>query len=269
MNDIESPAGARISPGRNRVLPTERLYNIRDLGGYPAAGGRSVRWNLLYRAGDLNNPSQGDSVLIEERRLAVIVDFRSEAEIRKTPDMVAAGRKAKLPIDAGNILALCRGRIRKPQVRRREDGGDDSGEFIMEELYRRLAEEARPQYREFFAILAEKENAPVLFHCSAGKDRTGLAAALILSALGVDRELIYHDYLLSAECLAGKYRDLIEAEPGIEPFMSVRRSYLEAAFACIDERCGGIERYLKTELGADSALLRDLYTEFASTPAGF
>jgi protein-tyrosine phosphatase len=177
------------------------------------------------------------------------VDFRSEAEISETPDMITAGRKAELSIDAGNILTLCRA------------GEDDSGEFLMEELYRRLAEEARPQYREFFAILAEKGNAPVLFHCSAGKDRTGLAAALVLSALGVDRELIYRDYLLSAECLAGKYRVLIEAEPDIEPFMSVRRSYLEAAFAYIDERCGGVGRYLKTELGADSDLLRDLYTE--------
>jgi protein-tyrosine phosphatase len=249
MNNIESQAGAGGFPGRNRVLPMERLYNVRDLGGYPAAGGRSVRWNLLYRAGDLNNPSHRDRILIEKRRLAVIVDFRSEEEIHKTPDMVAAGRKAELPIDAGNILALaCAGR-------------DDSGEFFMEELYRRLAEESRSQYREFFAILAEKGNAPALFHCSAGKDRTGLAAALLLSALGVDRELIYRDYLLSAECLAEKYRALIEAEPDIEPFMSVRRSYLEAAFARIDERYGGVERYLETELGADSVLLRDLYTE--------
>ncbi|MDR2370949.1 MAG: tyrosine-protein phosphatase [Treponema sp.] len=269
MNNIENQADARIFSAGNRVLPMERLYNVRDLGGYPAAGGRSVRWNLLYRAGDLNNPSRGDGALIKERRLAVIVDFRSEAEICETPDMVAAGRKAELPIDAGNILTLCRLKASGFWAGSFANSHSESaklhacvstGEAVMEELYRRLAEEARPQYREFFAILAEKGNAPVLFHCSAGKDRTGLAAALVLSALGVDREIIYRDYLLSAECLAGKYRALIEAEPDIEPFMSVRRSYLEAAFAYIDECCGGVERYLETELGADSVLLRDLYT---------
>jgi protein-tyrosine phosphatase len=79
--------------------------------------------------------------------------------------------------------------------------------------------------------------------------------------MGVERETIYQDYLLSAICLKGKYRALLERDPHLESVLSVRRSYLETAFARIESDFGGIEHYLGTELGADTALLRELYTE--------
>ncbi|MDR1419486.1 MAG: tyrosine-protein phosphatase [Treponema sp.] len=232
------------------VLPLERLVNVRDLGGFAAADGRFVRRGLLYRAGELSLPSRGDRAALEKLALAAIVDFRSGEEAAKNPDCAISTVKlrAKLPIDAGNILALSR------------KEGDVPGETLMEDLYRCLAEDARPRYREFFAILADSRNAPLLFHCSAGKDRTGLAAALLLSALGVGREQVYRDYLLSAVCLEGKYQDFIEEDPGVAPLMTVKRSYLDAAFESIDGKFGGIERYLEAELGADTGRLRELYT---------
>ncbi|MDR0602155.1 MAG: tyrosine-protein phosphatase [Treponema sp.] len=232
------------------IVPLERLFNVRDLGGFAAADGRLVRRGLLYRAGDLCDPSEGDRAVLEQLGIAAVVDFRSGEEKEKSPDCAigTVRLRVELPIDAGSMIALSR------------EGGDASGEGLMEKLYRRLAEDARPHYREFFAILAYGQNTPLLFHCSAGKDRTGLAAALLLLALGVEREQAYRDYLLSAECLAGKYRALIDGDPGIEPFMTVRRSYLDAAFDHIDGMFGGIERYLETELGADITRLRKLYT---------
>jgi protein-tyrosine phosphatase len=231
-------------------LSMEKLYNVRDLGGFPVGRGLSVRRGLLYRAGELSDPSPADRAALEKRGIATVVDFRSKDEIQKSPDgsIATVQKRVELSIDAGNILALSR-RDR-----------DVSGEILMEDLYRSLAEDARPQYREFFAILAEKGNAPLLFHCSAGKDRTGVAAALILSALGVDRKAVYRDYLFSAGCLTEKYRVLVEAEPDLEPFLTVRRSYLEAAFAHIERHFGGVERYLSDELEADVSLLRELYT---------
>jgi protein-tyrosine phosphatase len=234
-----------------RLLPTENLFNVRDLGGYAAGTGRQVKWGLLFRAGDLYEPSDGDLALLEKKGIRTIVDFRGEQEAAHAPDCkIATVKKAVvLPLDAGNMMDL--GRVERGV----------SGETLMEELYRILADEGRPQYREFFKIISDKENAPLLFHCSAGKDRTGLAAALILSALGVDRELIYQDYVLSHTCLKDKYRAWFEKAPHLEPVMSVRRSYLEAALARIDQDFGGMERYLKTELGADIGLLRELYTE--------
>ncbi|GHT90881.1 protein-tyrosine-phosphatase [Spirochaetia bacterium] len=251
-----------------RLLSMESLFNVRDLGGYavgsgpvaerPVAERRQVKWGLLFRAGDLHKPSERDRALLEKKGIRTIVDFRGADEVERAPDCEIGTVKKTyhLPIEAGNMVDLSR------------TERASSGETLMEGLYRVLVDEARPQYREFFKILSEKgsaapqaANTPLLFHCSAGKDRTGLAAALILSALGLDREQVFQDYSLSGIYLKDKYRTWLEKEPYLEPVMSIRRSYLDAAFSRIEADFGGMEQYLGTELGVDTALLRELYTE--------
>ncbi|MDR0630036.1 MAG: tyrosine-protein phosphatase [Treponema sp.] len=236
-------------PGR--LLPLEGVHNLRDLGGYPTQEGRQLRWGLLYRAGDLHGLSSKDQAFLEKRHIKTIVDFRGTQEKTRAPDGALATlvQTFELPIEAGSILDLC---AAETEVR---------GEALMQELYGRLVEIARPQYRKFFSILADPAHTPLLFHCSAGKDRTGLAAAFILSALGVDRERIYQDYLLSAAYLREMIRQWLAAEPLLEAVLSVRRGYLEAAFAAIDAAFGGINRYVQEELGADTAGMREWYTE--------
>jgi protein-tyrosine phosphatase len=235
---------------RERFVPLEALFNVRDLGGYAAAGGRRVKWGLLYRAGDLNELTARDRAVLEERGIKTIVDFRSQDERDSAPDcdLSTVALNRWLPIDAGSFFSLAELRT------------SDAMEALMEELYRALADKSRDQYREFFALLEDAENLPLLFHCSAGKDRTGFGAALILSALGVDREQIYDDYLLSAQGLKGKYASLVAASPYLEPAFSVRRSYLTAAFELMEKTRGGVESYL-AGLGADPERLRRLYTE--------
>jgi protein-tyrosine phosphatase len=183
--------------------------------------------------------------------LKTIVDFRGGKEKEQAPDdpMPAPVRTRELAIEAGSMLDLTRA----------ERG--IFGEALMEELYSLLVSEARHQYREFFGLLADPGNTPLLFHCSAGKDRTGLAAALILSALGVNRETVYADYMLSAKCLEGKYTDWLAASPHLAPMVSVRPSYLEAAFRKIEDDYGGIDRYLREEIGTDPERLKAAYTE--------
>jgi protein-tyrosine phosphatase len=232
-----------------RVLPLEGLFNVRDLGGY-AAGERQVKWGRLYRSGDLGGLSDQARRALEARRIRTIVDFRDESEREHSPDgdISTVKQNHPLPIDAGNIIDLS------------AVGRGVDGETLMAKLYQALADKARPQYRAFFSILAGEENAPLLFHCSAGKDRTGLGAALLLSALGVDREIILQDYLLSGTCLEGKYAEWLSANPHLEPVMSVRPGYLLAALSLIDRDLGGMEAYLR-DLGADIKTLRRLYTE--------
>jgi protein-tyrosine phosphatase len=188
---------------------------------------------------------------LETRGIKTIVDFRGEKEKQEAPDRAVGtvDTTIELPIEAGNILELF------------ATGAEVQGEVLMRELYSRMVESARPQYRTFFTILAEGGHTPLLFHCSAGKDRTGLAAAFILSALGVDRDRVYQDYLLSAEYLKPVIRQWIAAEPHLEAVMTIRREYLEAAFTRIDTDFGGIERYITEELKADVARLRSCYTE--------
>jgi protein-tyrosine phosphatase len=240
----------REMPGQQRFLPLEALFNVRDLGGYAAAGGRRVKWGLLYRAGDLHELTPGDRAVLEERGIKTIVDFRGQAERDYAPDcdLVTVAQNRWLPIDAGSLFSLA------------ELKTSDAMETLMGELYIALAEKAQDPYREFFSLLQEDGNPPLLFHCSAGKDRTGFGAALILSALGVGREQIYEDYLLSCQGLGAKYASQVAASPYLEPAFSVRRSYLTAAFDWIENAYGGMEPYLAV-LGADPERLRRLYTE--------
>jgi protein-tyrosine phosphatase len=213
--------------------------------------GGQVKWGMLYRSGDLCDLQAEDRRELEKRNLKTVVDFRDQAEREAAPDGVIGTVVSThwLPIDAGNMMDLA------------GVGDSADGEALMEKLYRVLAGEARSQYREFFRILSDPANAPILFHCSAGKDRTGMGAALTLSALGVSRDIIIEDYLLSAEYLKGKYRAWLSADSHLEPMMSVRRRYLEAAFDTIERDYGGMDRYLQDELGASPGLLRELYTE--------
>jgi protein-tyrosine phosphatase len=234
----------------SRVLPLKSLYNVRDLGGYAAAGGRQVRWGLLYRAGDLHRIPDGDRAVLAGLNLKTIVDFRGDQEKKQAPDdPPGTVHIRELPIEAGSILDLSR------------ISGEISGESLMEKLYELLVSKARDRYREFFGILDDPRNAPLLFHCSAGKDRTGLAAALLLSAMGVARERVMADYMLSAECLEDKYAAWVADTPHLASVFSVRPNYLEAAFRKIDEAYGGIDRYLREEIGAEPERLRAAYTE--------
>lgn len=243
MIHIETEAG--------RLIPLEKLYNTRDLGGYETRDKRRVRFGCLYRAGELYVATANDKAALEARGIRTIVDFRGLTEVRQHPDIKPLGlqQQVSLPIDAGNLLDLSR------------VGRDMSGETFMMNLYAIIVETARPQYRELFRLISDTENTPLLFHCSAGKDRTGIAAALIYHALGVDRETIYADYMLSAGYLKEHTKSWIKDEPHLEPVMSIRREYLEAAFKAIDEKFGGVDRYVEKELGAESARLRELYTE--------
>lgn len=233
-----------------RLLPLEGLYNVRDLGGYPA-GDRQVRWGMLYRGGDLYGMGEQARKYLESRGLRTVVDFRDSVERSHAPDgeLSTLHRNHVLSINAGNILDL------------RRMAGGEAGEAMMCDLYAAMVDHCRPQYRSFFSILAGEGSAPILFHCSAGKDRTGVAAALILSALGVDRELIFQDYLLSRTYIKEKYQAWLAEEPHLEPLMTVHRSYLEAALRRIEDKFGGMERFLRDEMNADLEKLRTLYLE--------
>ncbi|MDR0656891.1 MAG: tyrosine-protein phosphatase [Treponema sp.] len=121
------------------------------------------------------------------------------------------------------------------------------------------------EYKLFFQTLKNEANFPLIFHCSAGKDRTGFAAALLLSLLGVDREIVINDYLISAENVKEKYApyvELIKQRTGgkgdIEPLVTVKREYIEAAFARIDDEWGGIENYLTNKMGSFKFQDRDV-----------
>ncbi|MDR2049303.1 MAG: tyrosine-protein phosphatase, partial [Treponema sp.] len=151
----------------------------------------------------------------------------------------------ELPIDAGYLMDMV--------------FTFDGAETEMKKLYAALPEEAIPRYRVLFELLSDPSNTPLLYHCTAGKDRTGLASALILYALGAAEETIYKDYLESTRLLRERLASLMDSQPHLVPYMTVQESYLKTAYAEI-EKYGGLEKYIRNELNADIHLLRNLYT---------
>ena len=247
LSPLFFPKAARAE---GRLVDLEGAYNVRDLGGYAAGLGKTVKPGLVYRSGDLHSLSGRDVRELARRGIKTVVDFRTdgerETEPHKLPETVVS--VIALPITPGNLPDF---------ASLSKEGAAD----MMLRVNRDLVTEARPQYAAFFKALADPDNQPLLFNCSAGKDRTGLAAAFFLVSLGVDRETVYRDYLLSAACLKDKYRHMLAKHPDIGPALTVRREYLEAAFAEIDARYGGIDAYLRDQLSVDADRMRQLYTE--------
>mgnify|MGYP000887677793 CR=1 FL=1 len=153
-----------------------------------------------------------------------------------------------MPIETGNIISL-------------QTLTAESANTALVDANKHFARNNQDVYKEFFRILMKEDNAPLLFHCSAGKDRTGFGAALFLASLGVDRELIIEDYLLTNECLKDKYTDIVAKAPALKPLFEVRKEYILGAFEVIDNEYGVMENFLSNQLGVDLKRMRELYTE--------
>lgn len=242
----------------HRLLNFEGIANFRDLGGYRTAEGKSVRWGVLYRSGQLGDASQADLQVLGRLALQAIVDFRSDAEKTEAPGPFPDSANPALvdiPImDAGDETVLV-------EIMRRVEEGDFSGfdpDAIMENANRQLANSFAPQFAKFLQVVLAAGGKPVLWHCSAGKDRTGYASALLLRLLGVPEEVILEDYMLSeGPSQAGRRQELMmlrvfkgkEAADKLAVLLSVKKSWLRAAFDEIDRRYGNFDAYRSEALG--------------------
>ncbi|MEG1684878.1 MAG: tyrosine-protein phosphatase [Bacteroides sp.] len=233
-----------------RLLPIQGAYNVRDLGGYTTKNHRRVKWGKVFRSGDLNQLTEQDISLLNQIGLKTYIDFRSKKErsvaIDKEADSVE--QSIWMPIDAGDMSDMANFDLKRVPT-------------IMPEVYEIIIKHSQDVYKELFRILQADSFTPLLFHCSAGKDRTGIAAALFLSSLNVEREIIMEDYLLSAEYLKGKYDYFTTLYPALAPLSTVDSTYLQAAFDVIDSEFGGVNQYLTYNLGVDIEKMKDLYTE--------
>ena len=253
-----------------RLLPLSKAHNVRDLGGYISADGRRVKWGQLYRADSLSKLDVGDLDYLARLGLRRVVDFRSEREQEGAPDRLPAGAEHRsLPMEARgangqDLLQM----LRDSDVLNATDTAQ-----LMRDINRQLVREYTSEYRDWLRQLATEESAaPQIFHCRAGKDRTGLAAAILLTALGVPRDQIMADYLLSASYLAGhnerrlrmiRLMSLLRIDAdAMRPLMTVEASFLEAAFAEAEQRYGSFDAYLREGLGVDDQLRARLRARF-------
>lgn len=234
-----------------RRLAFEGAANFRDLGGYPAADGRKTRWRRLYRADSLGDLTPADLVRLDGLGLRGLIDFRIEVERTLKPDRLPSGATIRtlelgfLPVGTLDLLARVRaGTITADRLRREVLGH-----------YRLFVSDHRREYRETVLFAADPANAPLLIHCTSGKDRTGIAAAILLLAVGVPREVVLEDYDLTNRYIRDVSHLFGPQTPQalISLLLSAQRSYLEAALDEMDRRFGSFDAYLEAGLGIDGA----------------
>lgn len=244
-------ASADISDSRHLGLAS--AFNLRDFGGYPTADGRTVRRGMLYRSGTMALLNEADAQHLRSLGIQAICDFRRGNERSAEPTVW----------HGSDVDYFCRdydesSGILSEMLKHRDATPEDMRQAMLA-LYRAIPLDHAESYRAMFAQIAGGR-VPILINCSAGKDRTGVGAALILAALGVPRETILADYLLTNDhadwdWLLSQRNTLVARARRVRadvlaPLLTVDIDYLDCMFAALDEGHGGTTGYL-AGLGID------------------
>ncbi|MDR1089860.1 MAG: tyrosine-protein phosphatase [Prevotella sp.] len=238
-----------------RHLPMAGGYNFRDLGGFETKDGRYTKWGKLFRADELSNLTEDDLKYLSGIPITSVIDFRAQSEVKRSPDHLPDTVRFTYPITItpGN---LSNEGIQANLLSTNID--------IQMKYMNRLLVSDPPcvrAFRIFFAIIQNNLSAPLIFHCSAGKDRTGMAAALVLYSLGVDEQTIMEDYLSSKIYLSDKYDAFIAKYPRAESIFTVKKMFLQAGVNQIKRDHGSVMDYLTKVLKVDIVRMRRLYLE--------
>lgn len=260
------------------LLKFDQLHNIRDLGGMRTQDGHRIRTGRLIRCGHLSSLSEDDLFLLSQM-LSAVVDFRTNQERNKQPDQeipgveyhhipivdsLTAGITREEESDKGAVALL----LHRP-VEAKQYMCDMYSSFA-------LGEYALSQYAKFVRLLTEPRDKAVLWHCTAGKDRAGVATVIILELLGVSREEIIEDYLYTRECLAEDIRRLsilIKKEEGTDSpladeslryLFGAEEEYILTFYNTVEQKYSDMNTYLAEGLGItrdERERLREIYLE--------
>ncbi|MEM7466100.1 MAG: tyrosine-protein phosphatase [Pseudomonadota bacterium] len=254
-----------------RNVPLTGGVNFRDLGGYPTAQNRITKWGQIYRSGHLSHLTADDQRYLQQLNIRSVCDFRRAAEIKmERSSLPGSPATHQVPIvpgarDPAHIHHLF------ASTKNPHDVLD-----AMVEIMRILISDAAPQYKRLFEALLHHDDGSFLMNCSAGKERTGVGTILVLMALGVPREMIEYDFMLSGKYypvesevprVIEKYDVTLPDDVGVGlvmPLLETHQAYIRAVFEEIDKRSDNDEAFIKKtyELtDKDLLLLREKYTE--------
>ncbi|MCF0069334.1 tyrosine-protein phosphatase [Dyadobacter sp. CY261] len=242
-----------------RYIGLENTINFRDLGGLKTKDGRTVRKGLIYRSDNLSKLESDDFDQFNALRIATVYDLRTDHEIKGKEDHLPANvRYMHTPVvqdNAGEIKGL-RKRVLNGEIT------DQQAKDMTAKFYADAVTVNADSVKQIIKKIINSDQ-PVLYHCSAGKDRTGIISALILSIVNVDRQVIIDDYMLSnyyrrerAEATLGKAKLGRVIKPklnlkAVEVLSTVDESFISATFNAIDSTYGGIEPFIENKLGID------------------
>jgi protein-tyrosine phosphatase len=258
---LVQPVFSQISDSNQRHVLVSGAVNFRDIGGYTTRDGHHVRWDRIYRSADISKLTSSDLDTLRARHICYDVDLRGVAESAAAPDK----------INPGTDYILCpAGSDSTNTSMRRAMGLTSGGDSLMESWYANITYLAA-RYKPFFAkLLALPDSDALVFHCTAGKDRTGIAAALLLYALDVPYDRIVDDYAATNYYRAGdndRLTHVIATSMHLDPkvaaaMMAAKPEYLDATFDAIKRQYGSIDKYLSDELGVDDAARARLKAKF-------
>lgn len=258
------------------------IVNARELGGYISEDGRKVKRGVLFRTGALSGMTEADrTCLMEQYHLTDVIDFRTSFECAAAPDPVmdpVAYHPIRILDEQGSQTAgMAAAATGEGFPLEKLVEYIKSGKVHPEDMYVDIVQSAASKegYRKFFECLLEHKEGALLWHCSAGKDRTGLGAAFLLTILGVNRQTVLEDYSLTNVYFQDilKKMEIQLASFGLtEAEMEVMRAvavgvnpaYLEKALDTIEEQYGSLEWYLEKELGITEEKrlkLQEMYLE--------
>ena len=254
--ELVSDSGASVVVAE-RLLPLEGAHNFRDLGGYPTRDGRRVRWGRIYRSDHLGDLSDDDLAYLERLGIRTVCDFRGSAERENDPDRLGASGE---PRSVNPAISDDRFAVDELQSRILSgDLGDLDFANLLVEGNRAFARDYHEQYSEYLALFEDDANLPIVFHCTAGKDRAGFAAVLILTALGVPEETAVRDYLLTQPYTQAHIESTLRMirfvslfrtdSERIRPLMGVEPAFIQAGIDAAVEDHGSLDTYLENALG--------------------
>jgi protein-tyrosine phosphatase len=272
-------------PAYERVIDLKGTSNTRDLGGYKTSDGRTLRWRQIIRSDNLSRLTAEDFQKLEELGVKTVVDLRTDRELEQSPTVWQGDHPPQFfhfPIGHANNEWFTAQR----QMLKKNRFTEEQSREHMNNAYRMIAEEGSASFRQLMALVLDESNWPILIHCSAGKDRAGVASMLILEALGVDRETIMSDFVLTNEVSRAQAKAEAVAKskknsgsgsgtrpgPGSGPspaawfpIIGVEPEMLETFYASVEERYGSMTAYL-TEIGLDENARRALAAALTTEP---
>ena len=255
-----------------RKLPFTGAHNFRDLGGYKTEDGRRIKWGKIYRSDNLHSLTDEDVKYLSRLNIKSVVDFRSDEEResepdRLTPDMTQVLLPIKFQPKELDDETL------KNLMKNLTFGTLDSSNLLTD-FNIVIVKDFADEYKKFFRHVIENNAEPIVFHCTAGKDRAGFASAMILTVLGVPREKVIEDYLLTntyvkdhvdSKMLEIELKTFFRADTdNLRKINLVAERYIQAAFDTIDSEWGGMDNYISTALSLteeDILKLQNFYLE--------
>jgi protein-tyrosine phosphatase len=256
-----------------RHIKLEGAQNFRDIGGYPTVDGKRIRYGRVFRSDVLAKLTGADYQKLSDLKIRTVCDLRSAAEREREKTQWKATPPAE--IVSLDVMAANPERAQEDPTRTffarllAKGGKPEDAAALMSESMRTMALTAAPLYGKLVRRILESGQ-PLLFHCTAGKDRTGLGTALLMKILGVKDEAIYEDYLLvnqlmPADKLAQSSVERMKQMTGqeipielVKPMMGTQREWLSAAFAAIDEKYGSFDKYRREAMGISDSQARQL-----------